>query len=38
MYKENRLPQNAKEGILFVLIISIISVITIAAIILGLDR
>lgn len=30
MYKEERLPQNAKEGILFLLIISIISVNTIA--------
>lgn len=38
MYKENRLPQNAKEGILFVLIISIISVNTIAPIIMGLER
>ena len=38
MYKENRLPQNAKEGILFLLIISIISVNTIAPIIMGLER
>lgn len=38
MYKEARLPQNAKEGILFVLIISIISVNTIAPIIMGLER
>ncbi|WP_242143112.1 MULTISPECIES: hypothetical protein [unclassified Bacillus cereus group] len=38
MYKEDRLPQNAKEGILFLLIISIISVNTIAPIIMGLER
>jgi len=38
MYKEERLPQNAKEGILFLLIISIISVNTIAPIIIGLER
>jgi len=38
MYKENRLPHNAKEGILFLLIISIISVNTIAPIIMGLER
>ena len=38
MYKEDRLPQNAKEGILFLLIISIISVNTIAPIIIGLER
>lgn len=38
MYKEARLPQNAKEGILFLLIISIISVNTIAPIIVGLER
>ena len=38
MYKEDRLPQNAKEGILFLLIISIISVNTIAPIITGLER
>ncbi|WP_258297916.1 hypothetical protein [Paenibacillus peoriae] len=38
MYKEERLPQNAKEGILFLLIISIISVNTIAPIIMGLER
>ena len=37
MYKEDRLPQNAKEGILFLLIISIISVNTIAPIIMGLE-
>lgn len=38
MYKEARLPQNAKEGILFMLIISIISVNTIAPIIMGMER
>ncbi len=38
MYKEERLPQNVKEGILFLLIISIISVNTIAPIIMGLER
>lgn len=38
MYKEPRLPQNAKEGILFMLIISIISVNTIAPIIMWLER
>lgn len=38
MYKEKRLPQNAKEGILFLLIISIISVNTIAPIIIGFER
>lgn len=38
MYKEAKLPQNAKEGILFLLIISIISVNTIAPIIMGLER
>lgn len=38
MYKEDQLPQNAKEGILFLLIISIISVNTIAPIIMGLER
>ena len=37
MYNEDRLPRNAKEGILFLLIISIISVNTIAPII-GLER
>ncbi len=37
MYKEDRLPQNAKEGIVFMLIISIISVNTIAPIIMGLE-
>ncbi|WP_312095768.1 hypothetical protein [Niallia sp.] len=37
MYKEERLPQNAKEGILFLLIISIISVNTIAPIIMGMQ-
>ncbi|MER1986249.1 MAG: hypothetical protein ABS949_15205 [Solibacillus sp.] len=38
MYKEKRLPQNAKEGILFLLIISIISVNTIAPIVIGFER
>lgn len=38
MHKENRLPKNAKEGILFLLIISIISVNTIAPIITELER
>jgi len=38
MYKEDRLPQNAKEGILFLLIVSIISVNTIGPIIMGLER
>ncbi|WP_155590922.1 hypothetical protein [Lysinibacillus cavernae] len=38
MYKEDRLPQNAKEGLLFLLIISIISVNTISPIIVGLER
>ena len=38
MYKEDRLPKNAKEGILFLLIISIISVNTIAPIIIGMER
>ncbi|WP_110926861.1 hypothetical protein [Bacillus massiliglaciei] len=38
MYKEARLPQNPKEGILFLLIISIISVNTIAPIIMGMER
>lgn len=38
LYKENRLPQNAKEGILFLLIISFISVNTIAPIIIGFER
>ena len=37
MYKEARLPQNAKEGILFMLIISFISVNTIAPIIMGME-
>ncbi|MBG9792996.1 membrane protein [Paenibacillus dendritiformis] len=35
---ETRLPRNAKEGILFLLIISIISVNTIPPIIMGLER
>ena len=38
MKAETRLPRNAKEGILFLLIISIISVNTIAPIIVGLER
>ncbi|MEQ2528816.1 hypothetical protein EKG37_01535 [Robertmurraya yapensis] len=37
MYKEDRLPQNPKEGILFLLIISILSVNTIAPIIMGME-
>lgn len=38
MYKENRLPQNSKEGILFMLIISFISVNTIAPLIMGFEK
>lgn len=38
MHEETRLPRNGKEGILFLLIISIISVNTIAPIIIGLER
>lgn len=38
MYKEDRLPNNAREGVLFSLIISLISVNTIAPIIIGLER
>ncbi|CDQ20575.1 hypothetical protein SAMN05192559_105158 [Halobacillus karajensis] len=38
MYKEDRLPQNHKEGILFLLIVSIISVNTIAPLIMGMER
>lgn len=38
MHGETRLPRNGKEGILFLLIISIISVNTIAPIIVGLER
>src|SRR5690606_29147951 len=38
MYKEERLPQNAKEGILFLLIVSIISVNTVAPMIMGMER
>jgi hypothetical protein len=38
MHGETRLPHNAKEGILFMLIISIISVNIIAPIIIGLER
>lgn len=37
MYKEARLPQNAKEGFIFLLIVSIISVNTISPIIMGLE-
>ncbi|WP_010651322.1 hypothetical protein [Oceanobacillus massiliensis] len=37
MYREDRLPQNPKEGVLFLLIISIISVNTIAPIIMGMQ-
>lgn len=38
LFKEDRLPQNAREGIIFMLIVSIISVNTIGPIILGLER
>lgn len=38
MHLEDRLPQNPKEGVLFMLIISIISVNTIAPIIVGMER
>lgn len=38
MYKEDRLPQSPKEGILFMLIISIISVNTIAPVIMMLEK
>ena len=38
MHAETRLPRNRKEGLLFSLIISIISVNTIAPIIVGLER
>lgn len=38
MYKEERLPQNAKEGLLFLLIVSIVSVNTIAPTIMGMER
>ncbi|GGG05755.1 hypothetical protein GCM10010913_29470 [Paenibacillus aceti] len=37
MYREDRLPQSPKEGLIFMLIISIISVNTIAPIIMGLQ-
>lgn len=37
MYREARLPQSPKEGILYMLIISIISVNTIAPIIMGME-
>lgn len=38
MYQEDRLPQNPKEGVLFMLIISILSVNTIAPLIVGMER
>lgn len=38
MQREDRLPQNPKEGILFMLIISLLSVNTIAPIIVGMER
>lgn len=38
MHTETRLPRNGKEGIIFLLLISIISVNTIAPIIIGLER
>ena len=38
MHQDDRLPHNAKEGILFLLIVSIISVNTIAPIIVGMER
>ena len=38
MYKEDRLPHNVKEGILFMLIISFLSVNTIAPIIMFLEK
>ena len=38
MYVENRLPSNRKEGLLFSLIISLISVNTIAPLIIGFER
>ncbi|KKI89206.1 membrane protein [Bacillus sp. SA1-12] len=38
MHKEARLPQNSKEGLIFLLIISIISVNTIPQIIMGMER
>lgn len=38
MYKETRLPRNGREGIIFMLIISLISVNTIAPLIMGLER
>jgi hypothetical protein len=37
-YVETRLPRNSKEGLIFLLIVSIISVNTIAPIIVGLER
>ncbi|MEF2965368.1 hypothetical protein V3851_05935 [Paenibacillus sp. M1] len=38
MHREARLPQNGKESLLFLLIVSIISVNTIAPVIMGLER
>lgn len=38
MYKEDRLPQNAKEGLVYMLLVSIISVNTIAPIIIGMEQ
>ena len=38
MYKEDRLPHNAKEGIIFMLIISFLSVNTIAPLIMFLEK
>lgn len=38
VHVETRLPRNAKEGLLFLFIISFISVITIAPMIMGLER
>lgn len=38
VYRDARLPGNAKEGIIFLLIVSIISVNTIAPLITGLER
>lgn len=38
VHQEARLPQNAKEGILFILIVSFLSVNTIAPVIVGLER
>ncbi|WP_098616329.1 hypothetical protein [Bacillus thuringiensis] len=38
MYKEIRLPRNRKEGTIFLLTVSIISVNTFASIIIGLEH